>query len=73
MGWATNIPFNKGYFDSFRDLINRHAIFLYKEDYPWISTVLVQNIKQNYGLVVIPQVQTESKDYLIVKYISKDK
>lgn len=73
MGWATNIPFNKGYFDSFRDLVNRHAIFLYKKDYPWISKTLVENIKQNYRIYVIPQAQMESKDYLIVKFISKDK
>lgn len=70
--WATNIPFNKGYFDSFMDLVNRHAIFMTKEAFTRISA-FEKNIQQNYGITVVPRIQKESKDYVIVKLISENK
>jgi hypothetical protein len=69
-GWATNIPFNHSYFTSYLDLINRHALFLAKDAYNWIISKLIQSIYENYGIKVIPQIQIESKDYLIVKLTS---
>lgn len=66
-GWSTTIPFNRNKFDSYLDLIDRHAIFI-KKDYGEKFFPLIQkSILANYGIKVIPEKEMESRDYMIVK------
>jgi len=69
-GWTTNIPFNYSNFTSYLDLINNHALFLGKDAYQWIVSNLKKSIQDNYRINVVPEIQVESKDYVIVKLLS---
>lgn len=66
-GWATFVPLNKGKFDSYLDIIDKHAIFLNKGAYKYISGLLEESIKLNYGIEVYPVIELESKDYVIMR------
>ena len=69
-GWITNIPYNFNKFDSYLDLINRHAIFLHKMDIQNILPLIRENILLNYGIAVKTKIEIESKDYAIVRFYS---
>lgn len=66
-GWETNIPYNKTFLDSYLDIIDRHAIFFSKESYSKAVILLEKSILNNYGIHVIPEIQLQSEDYIIVK------
>jgi hypothetical protein len=67
-GWATNIPFNKGRFDSFENLVGQNGIFFTKENAREVVPLLQANILKNYGMRVAPAIEMQSADYLVVKF-----
>lgn len=70
-GWVSNIPYNKTSFESYLDLINRHAVFFEKNNFRNMLPVIQENIFSNYGIAVLPEVKLESEDYVIVKLVSQ--
>lgn len=68
LGWITNIPLNISHFDSYMDLINRHAIFFAKEDINNALPNICRSILLNYGISVIPKTEMQSEHYIIVKF-----
>ena len=68
-GWLTNLPYNKEKFESYMDIIDKHSIFFKKDSYKHFSDLLIKSIDLNYGVKVYPVIESECKDYLIVRLI----
>ncbi len=67
-GWAANIPYDKTRFHSFQDLPGQYGIFFTKEDAGAVVPLIQASILRNYGMLVTPQIELKSSNYMIVKF-----
>lgn len=73
LGWLTAIPFNKGKFDSFKDLIDGHALIIKKAYGKQITQYIIQNIFDNYGIKVKGYIIKESETIFIIEFRKENK
>ncbi len=71
-GWLSQVPFNKGNFDSFEFFINGNGMYITKLAYKSVVDIVVKNIYEDYKLKVKPQVVLESEKDCIVEFIPVD-
>ncbi|WP_280645171.1 MULTISPECIES: hypothetical protein [unclassified Dysgonomonas] len=73
-GWMAGTPFNREYFTSYKDIIDRNMIFIRNSnDLPQWSRKLKKSIKVHYGTEVEILVVYETSNCKIIKLISSDK
>lgn len=70
-GWSTSIPFDKKKYDSHLDLVNKNALFIRKKALDDIKYLIITGIKNNYNIKVIPKIEAQSKNYIILKLYKK--
>ena len=73
-GWMTNNPSNRGKYDSYLDIINRHSIFVNKDSYNVNKSLsmIKESIYTNYGINVYSKIESSSDDNVIVKLFTNN-
>ena len=67
-GWFSQVPFNKGHFDSFKFFVNGNGLYVTKLAYQSVVDILVKNIEQNYQIKVKPQIVLETETDYVVEF-----
>ena len=67
-GWATNIPFHEGGFDSFEDYIDGYGLLVSKKRCPSAVSLISESILLNYQKRVEPYIVAECNDSVIVEF-----
>lgn len=66
-GWASSIPFNAYRYNSYLDLINRHALFFEKKNISKNLALILSSILHNHGIKASVMVESQSENYAIIK------
>lgn len=72
-GWLSSIPFNRGRFDSFLDIIDKNVIYLEKRYEKDAFVLIPQSIKEHYNIDVEIEVIKETADFELFKIRSINK
>jgi len=71
-GWFTNIPYNKGYFDSYLSLPEKNIHLFIANNYIPEIIPLIQNVLiENYNCETDILITTETDNYSLIKFIKK--
>lgn len=68
-GWLTHVPFNKKDLNSYDFFINGNGLYITKVAYQSVVDIVVDNMKEHYGLSMKPNIVLESDYDCIVEFI----
>lgn len=71
LGWMSNIPFNKGIFESHKDIVTHHILIFADKEYTPIW-LLQSAISKNYGIKTAKKVYRETEHYALI-YLNQNK
>jgi len=70
-GWFTNIPYNKGYFDSYLSIPDEDiSLFIYNSHIPYI-TLIQYALIENYAADTEIQIIAKTDNYSLIRFIRK--
>jgi hypothetical protein len=71
LGWMANIPFNNGILDSYKDLIDKNAIYLNHQNLDMVFILLKNSISIHYNIDIDYKIIGKEKDYMVVRLITR--
>lgn len=70
--WLTNIPYNKGKFDSYLDLVDKNALFMEESMLNQYSEWIKISIKNHYNIDVAIEIIRKYKDLALIRFVTSD-
>lgn len=71
-GWLTNIPYNKGKFDSYLDFVDKNAILVEESMIDQYSENIIKSIKSHYHIDVTLEIIRKYKDLALIRFLTSD-
>lgn len=71
-GWLTNIPYNKGKFDSYLDFVDKNAILVEESMINQYSENIIKSIKSHYHIDVALEIIRKYKDLALIRFVTSD-
>lgn len=71
-GWLTNIPYNKGKFDSYLDFVDKNAILVEENMINQYSENIIKSIKSHYRIDVALEIIRKYKDLALIRFVTAD-
>ncbi len=69
-GWYSYIPFNKGVFDSYKDIIDKNYVLVAHVDKDKLVGPIKESVRLHYGISVEPKTVYESNLYSLIRFVS---
>lgn len=71
-GWLTNIPYNKGKFNSYLDFVDKNAILVEESMLNQYSENIIKSIKSHYHIDVALEIIRKYKDLALIRFVTSD-